>query len=386
MANIKNDNIPSPAADFFGSMKAADLNIAICRKYGIKGDSIPKYLGLVAGLFHKTLALSALVTKIKETFSFDEAKAKNLALDIAGARLLVANDWIGGVAEYIEFLGGDPVKYAKLVAEQVAAVKKEKEDWEAELKRDKDKEVLLSREKVPSVAGQEVAYVEPDLEKEKADSLNIFSSQLAGFLSLPTSSLFDEYNDILIGFFSDEKGVAFRDQIVRAILENEEKISSAPFFLTKKPVPATIGNWLKYFIKEKGSALFDNIVLTNFLTNSDNARVLKDEEKNAVKKLLLLYRNLKFFPESMPNETGEGWEIIPSAAEAGLTKAKTVSVPLTADYAAKAESPDAAEKEEEKNKEAEEKIAALEKIAAAYPAGSFQRKAVEAEIRKLSKK
>lgn len=381
MSDIKNNKIPTPAADYLGSMKAADLNIFICDKYGISGDSITRYVVLVRDLFNKNLALSALVARIKEVFLFDEIKARNLALDIAGIRLLVANDWIGNVDGYITSLGGDPAKYAKYVAEQITAVKKEKEDWAAELKQDSDKQAALLREKIPAAAVEEAVYVEPDFNKERNDSLNIFSSQLNDFLSISSSYLLEEYNNILIDMISDEKGFAFRDQLVKAMLENKEKISSAPFLLTKKQAEGTIANWLKYFIEEKGSGLFNNIVLTDFLVKSANARTLKEEEKNKVKKLLLIYRNLKFFPESMPNQTGEDWEIIPSQEEDSSEKARTVKAPALDAIPLKSSKMIAKERavEDEKKK----KIDELNKMLANYPSGSLARKALAEEIKKL---
>jgi|WetSurMetagenome_2_1015567.scaffolds.fasta_scaffold22584_2 hypothetical protein len=381
MADTNQKSIPLEVKDCLDSLIAVDLNLAISKKYGLIGEAVKKKNVLIGDLFFKNIALKDLVTKIREIFSFDEQKAKNMAIDIAGMRLLVVKDWIGGVEDYIRSLGGDPTEFEKIVNDQITAVKKEKEDWEAELRAEKEKEAELLKDRETPVAKEET-YLEPDLEKEKKDSLEIFSSSITDFFSVTESYLIEDYNKLLIEMLAAEKGFALRDQFFKALLENGEKLTSAPFSLDKKPVPATVGNWLKYFIEEKGSGIFDNIILTDFLVKSANAKILNEEEKGAVKKLLQLYRNLKFFPESMPNQTGEGWEIIPSATGATeLEKARTVKTPVTNDTGF--ETQRLIDREAMRVEEANKKITELNTMAAAYPANSLQRKAIEDEIKKI---
>jgi len=126
----------------------------------------------------------------------------------------------------------------------------------------------------------------------------------------------------------------------------------------------TVANWIKYFIATKGSDAFDNISLSSFLVQSPNAKVLNEKEKTRLRKLLTLYRNLKFFPDSMPNKTGDGWEIIPTQIaddvqrETKVVKEKEVS-------------------------ESEKKVQDLRLVLAKYPEGSLARRAVEEEIKRL---
>ena len=83
------------------------------------------------------------------------------------------------------------------------------------------------------------------------------------------------------------------------------------------------------FIKKNGSGIFNNLVLIEYLVNSDNAKKLDNKEKELLKKLLLLYRNIKFFPESMPDDNGESWEIIPvSKKEENFVKDRVAFAPI----------------------------------------------------------
>jgi len=79
-------------------------------------------------------------------------------------------------------------------------------------------------------------------------------------------------------------------------------------------VRGTVSNWLKNFIGTNGSAIFDSVALSKYLTGSKSGAKLSQEEKEKVRKVLLIYRNLKFFPDSMPDDNGEGWQILPFEA------------------------------------------------------------------------
>jgi hypothetical protein len=94
-------------------------------------------------------------------------------------------------------------------------------------------------------------------------------------------------------------------------LDNQEIITSKPFILDDKNQKGTIGNWLKDFIKQNGSQLFNTIILSSYLTASLNFKILDPEEKQLINRLLKLYRNLAFFPESMAGIPTEKWEIFP---------------------------------------------------------------------------
>jgi hypothetical protein len=393
----KLNKLPANVRDFLNSVAGTDLNLFICKQNGLVGDDIILNTDLVADLFFKDLELKDLVTRIKDDFDFDDVKARKLAADIAGIRLLVIDNWFnGGVSAYLKSLGVSPADYQKIVDDQKIAVRKEKEEdaiEEAERQAEKAEREAALNEEAP-IKKEEPITIEGDFkinwEVEKEEVLKTFKNGLADIIS--SGAVQEEFNDVLIYLLAD-KGESFRAELERALLANNEVITFAKFAVGGRPAAAVISAWLKNFISEVGSGLFDNLTLTKFLTSSANCKVLSDEEKNIVKKLLLVYRNIKFFPASMPNKTGEGWEIIPSETEIDLTKAKTVGVPLTADYAAKAESARmAAVKEEQNRKEAaraeeiSRKLTELQAMAAAYPAGSLQRKAVEEEIRKLSKK
>ena len=370
-----NKKLPAGVSEYRNSTKAVDTNVFISEKYGLAGNDSTKMAKLVSDLFYKKVSLDDLIPKIKELFSFDDNKARSLALDIAGLRLFVVKDWIGGVEEYIKSLNGNLSDYQKSASEEVAAVKKEEAEWVAEEAANKKyEEELLSEAKLKVENSETSAINDIDPEKEKKDSEDIFRSDIINFLTTTSPYLVDTINSVVLEILAGEKGFAYRDELFRALLLNQEKLTSAPFILEKKPAFGTIGNWLKDFIEQKGSGIFDNIVLGDYLLKSINGKKLKENERELVKKLLMLYRNLKFFPESMPNDTGEGWQIIPfetEEKEAGdLAEAKM-----------------RLEKEKEiinaPAAERAKKVAELKAQAELYKPRSLERRSIEEEIKKL---
>jgi hypothetical protein len=378
------------ARDWYNSGASIEANLLVCQRNNIAGDEIGLNTDLVNNLFFKDLALKDLVIKIKDIFKFDDIKAKKLAADIVGIRLLVVDDdWFNGeAAAYLKSLGVPPENYQKIIDDQRVAVRKEKEEEAIdEANRQAEKEAALEETTIPVAEGAvPLGDFKIDWQVEKEEALKTFKNGLADIIS--SNEVQEEFNDVLIYLLADQ-GESFRAELERTLLANNEVLTFTKFVIDGRPAPAVISAWLKNFISEVGSGNFDNLALTKFLTNSANAKILSDEERNIVKQLLLVYRNIKFYPESMPNTTGEGWQIIPSqtAGEEKFVQVKEkiesrMKEVATADKLA-AKLPTKADKDKEQ--EAAKNLDELNKVAASYPANSLQRKAVEAEMRKINK-
>lgn len=105
--------------------------------------------------------------------------------------------------------------------------------------------------------------------------------------------------------------LTFQNELARAMYDNQELLTEKDFVYDGKPSAATISHWLKDFIQKNGSGMFDSIVLTKYITESENTKKLSDKERAVVKKMLQTYRNIKFFPNSMYSDRVEDWEIFP---------------------------------------------------------------------------
>lgn len=210
-------------------------------------------------------------------------------------------------------------------------------------------------------------------------------------------------------FFVLARDEEFHKRLEQLLYENDELVTVKPIMIDGQSVKPTVSNWLKDFISHYGSQNYDSVSLSAFLINSENARQLSDEEREAVALVLKVYTNIKFFPESMPeDETGASWQIIPyEDEEKKLAEiAEQVSppaepappTPKPAPAIAPIAKPVPAEPKPEPKIEPKIETKAppaaapadspelleLKNMLLQYPAGSLERAAIEEEIKKLT--
>lgn len=113
--------LPEPVLDHLYDERIGDLNERIIQGNGLNPGQAPLLYALLRELFVRDVPFGNLVEEVKDRFNFDDAKAKRLAMDIAGYRLLPLDRWIGDVSGYIRRLGGDVSAYPQ---ERVQLVEK----------------------------------------------------------------------------------------------------------------------------------------------------------------------------------------------------------------------------------------------------------------------
>ena len=212
--------------------------------------------------------------------------------------------------------------------------------------------------------------------------IKTFSGEIVPALKAAPAQLRD-FNIALFQAFNSEDGLD--EKIENLLYINQEKLSDHHIILDGHPASPTIANWLKDFIKKYGSDLFDEVVLAEYLSQAPNVKQLKPEEKELVRKVLKLYRNLVFFPESMDGVHMEDWEIFP--VDRNLLKDNKTSIKI----AVKEEASVNTDNEEKAplNPESLEKqrvLFDLQKTLSKYSQSSLEYKAISQEISRLSKK
>lgn len=192
-------------------------------------------------------------------------------------------------------------------------------------------------------------------------------------------------------FFILSRDTEFHKRLEQLIYENEEEVTSKSITINSQQVKPTVANWIKDFISHYGSQSYDSVSLSAFLVNSENARQLSDEEREAVALVLKVYINIKFFPDSMPeDETGESWQIIPyededkmlakidqAASEPELPTKPNAEMPIAS------AKPAAVDTSAGKPGPTNPELLELKNMLLQYPAGSLERAAIEEEIRKF---
>ncbi len=225
----------------------------------------------------------------------------------------------------------------------------------------------------------------------KEDNIELFREYIGGLLLSVDNTLLKDLNDDLADLFIAQP--FFKIDIEKALYQNIEIISDKKFILDNREQSASIKNWLNYFIKGNGSGQFDNVLLTKFIAESENTKLLNEEEKKKVTKLLKVYRNIKFFPQSMEGVPPEKWEIIPTEKKEEVNRATQIPHDKKSgrealleelkgnidDYAEGSLERDILAEESEKDREYHKLLLLAKK----YPEGSLERRAVEEEMGRI---
>ena len=241
----------------------------------------------------------------------------------------------------------------------------------------------------------------PDLQETEEDSslnlkeiipweevLDIFKNNFVRFLKETDPSYLDiERLNKSVFFHLSVDGLR-QEEMAKALIDNNERITKNQIVVEEKEVSPTIANWLRDFFKHNGAGEFNDLALLEYLNSSKNAKILIGEEKNILRKMLKAYYNINFFPESMENILVDDWQIISSS----LSEVK--KTPIVSEVK------DAVDKNNDyKEKElpvketvniqisAEEKrLLELKDALPNYPSSSLEYKAIKQEITSLEKK
>lgn len=177
-----------------------------------------------------------------------------------------------------------------------------------------------------------LADKEMTLEQEKTIVAKMFQSNLMAEMLRP-SIITDAVNQRILSILARE--LNFQNKLEQAMYENTETITKNPIIINGQSVKPSIANWLKDYISQYGSQTHDSMSQSAFLINSENAKNITLGERELLAKILKTYINIKFFPESMPSDNGEGWEIIPvddtieTEKSATITSVQNIAVKTT---------------------------------------------------------
>jgi hypothetical protein len=256
----------------------------IGQKYNIDSG---KVFELVMELIIIDFNFIGLEKKISQFFSIDESQSEQVMIDILGMIFYPMEKYIPQVK------ASDILKKKKINLEDYLV-------WQLSLENELEKE-LDSAIKEFDQSLEDINWQE-----EKGTALEILNSNIL--------EVFKEYSPL--GQAEFNRGIAlmlinvpeFREQAVRALLGNKEKLTTENIKFNEKMVESTVANWLKDYNYQFGFDKFDTLNLTKFISASPNCLKLSEEERSYVARLLQLFLNIKFFPDSLKDQPIEEWE------------------------------------------------------------------------------
>jgi CRISPR/Cas system-associated exonuclease Cas4 (RecB family) len=154
----------------------------IVRHFDLSIGEIAAITMIINDLYFKRKEVKDLFELLKNELNFDDNKTVEIALDILGKRLLIADqEWFEGeVSKMIISLGGRPIGYSDFVHEYRAQM---------ELEREEEERLRLEAEK----AEEELPIAVTDPEKERKAAKQVFSTNMKTVLE---SEDFDFKNDV----------------------------------------------------------------------------------------------------------------------------------------------------------------------------------------------
>lgn len=234
--------------------------------------------------------LSAIDLALKNDFK-DDNKVRLVAIDFIGMILLPLGKYIKQVdiAKELTRRGGVAANYAQYI-----------QDFEDEME-----------DAGSAGMGMILDKYDRDLDKETEmrDAIDLFKTDLLVIFADDNIQRIIGLNGMLVYLLLRDK--SFKRSLEDALLENQELITSKELHSVSAILSPSVGNWLKDFISRYGTGIFTNITLSEYLSGSENVKVLDQSERNLIAQLLVLYRNLKFFPETFAELSQEKWHIIP---------------------------------------------------------------------------
>lgn len=392
LAEIK--KLPKDIQAILISTFGAQVNGEIIATFSLSEEQGESFIDLVNDVYLKQVEIYNLQEELSKRLRLNPKKTLELATEIAGKKLLIADDYFKGkVTDYLQGLKVNLSKYAPIVASELNAIEKE-----MELVED-----VKDSPSFNDVLGDEVQD-EDFVEESKKDTLELFKDDLGKILSLGPeyNEIITDYNDDLEEYLNDED---FARELEKIIITNSSVITRVKPIINDESKNATVANWLKDFISFHGSDNFNAIVLAEYLVNSQSAKRLSASDKKKIKRLLNIYRNVSFFAEVIASNQGR-IEVIPLENESHDDEIKKdivkedKKIPVTDNEikvknkkeeleSAIRESESFGEKTEEKETEKEEKptlVNELESMLQDYTPDTLEYKTITQEIKRLKSK
>lgn len=339
---------PREVSLYFGSNLNADINVELVLRYTV---NISVIHDLVMDFFISDFNISQLRQNVQKDLILSE-RPNEFICDFLGKLFLPVAEFLKiEVENEIKLNGGRASDYQKNINDCKNFLESQSMEMFNELAEDFENTF--------------------DIKEEENIVIKFLGENILNILSDSDNTGCRQMNGSLVYLLINKKDSL--NKFVNAFLGNNEKLSEKRIILNGKEEVATVSNIIKHFIFRNGSGLFSSIVLAKYLSSSEISNILDEKGKKVLRKILKIYRNLVFFPDSMANISIDEWEIFPledissNADKKDIvpTEKRPVYQPINTH---------------------EEEIKVLKELLQKYPNKSLEKKAIESEIKKIEEK
>ncbi|MFH1413133.1 MAG: hypothetical protein ABIG10_03875 [bacterium] len=319
----------------------------IAELYGFEKDLI---YDLVYDLVINNFDINLLKQNIVKLVNNDREISKDLTLDILGKILLPIDQYLDiNIEQLIIDNNGNIENYNSYVMS---------------FKNRLDGHIL---DLLNDYVDEQIEAIDPDQEKIAVDIL--FNNHILDVLRDENPETLAILNSGLLYLLNNEEGL--QKKLEQMLLDNQVKITSQEITINDKKFEPTAGNWIRSFINSAGLDKYDIMAVSDYLIKSGDVNVLSEKERSIVNRLITIYLNIKFYPESIADKPLTELHIIPLPA-GKENKFKKVVKPQPAII----KSPE----------QISSSILKLQKMAENYSQGSLERLVIEEEIKKQQAK
>lgn len=123
--------------------------------------------------------------------------------------------------------------------------------------------------------------------------LDLFRNYLDTAFEIIGYNLWDEFKKYLVTLVLYEERDRTKNDIKNILINSELKLTNTNLVFDKKEVSGTVGNWIRDYNSQLGTALVDQVQFEQYFINSQNIKKLDLLEKEKVKIILKFYEKLK---------------------------------------------------------------------------------------------
>lgn len=297
----KINKLPPKVKEYLLAQVGVDTMLALGKKYSLKMEKLSKLTKIITDIYIQEKKPAELLSLIKSQLKIAEPKAKQVALDLAGQRLLIADDYFNGqISKLISKLGGKSDNYQNFIAEYKNKVKQELNQEKKAAKQEQDN-IQKNSYVYQEPEKEEAVLDEPQTAEQILQELeNILKNNVMSVLTTEVIEMKIDLNVMMTDLLLEDK--SYQQELINALTANQELITQKDIIIKGEKADPTVANWILDFVSnidlQEGQTI-STLQKAKYYNESTNIKNLDFAERQLIDKLFDFYENLiNFYPNS----------------------------------------------------------------------------------------